>query len=207
MVSQTTSSKPTRLITFGCSLTYGHGLPDCFEPPLNPGPMPSNMGWPRMVADKKEMHLVNVSQCGISNRQIMHNILNFDFQKTDTVVILWTNIYRWCKILEDSIEDIGSWQNTPTSDAYVQHMSDEHDCLVSTSHYINLADYHLKNVGLNPTHIISLRKFYKDFKWNNAIMQDFDYRLRKNFPSALDNHHPGIEANREFAKLVLESIS
>lgn len=36
----------SRLIAFGCSHTYGHGLPDCFIPPHRPGTDPSKLSWP-----------------------------------------------------------------------------------------------------------------------------------------------------------------
>jgi hypothetical protein len=206
MVSQTTSSKLTRLITFGCSLTYGHGLPDCFEPPLNPGPTQSKLGWPNIVSACKEMSLTNISQCGIGNRQIMHNILNFKFDKSDTVVILWTNPYRWCRIYEDHVEDIGTWQKTKIASVFTEYMSDEYDCLVSTSHNMHLADYHLKNIGINPIHIISSRTFFKDFTWNNISLENFDFKLREKYPPALDGKHPNLEAHQEFADLVIQSI-
>lgn len=207
MVSQTTSSKPTRLVTFGCSLTYGHGLPDCIELPNNPGDLPSSMGWPNTVAKYKRMSLLNMSKPGIGNRHIMHRILNFNFENTDTVVILWTNPVRWSRIFEDRVEDIGAWQSSKIAGMFLYYLSDDYDCMLSTAHNIQLSDYHIKNKGIEPVHVISNRYFFKDFPWNNAKLENYDFQeLREQYPNALDGIHPGLEAHNEFAKLVIHSI-
>ena len=42
--------KDYALITFGCSFTYGHGLPDCIGgPDGHAGPTPSEQAWPAML--------------------------------------------------------------------------------------------------------------------------------------------------------------
>ena len=84
-----------RLVTFGCSLTYGHGLEDCFEPPQMPGPKHSNLAWPTIVANKFNLKLENRSQPGLSNRGILHKILEFRYRKNDVIVVMWTNVFRW----------------------------------------------------------------------------------------------------------------
>ena len=57
-----------RLITFGCSNTYGHGLPDCHVPPNEAGPNPSKVAWPQLLADRRGLECVNLGQPGGSNK-------------------------------------------------------------------------------------------------------------------------------------------
>ena len=203
-----------RLVAFGCSLTYGHGLPDCFVPPVHPGPKHSELAWPSIVATKCNLRLVNASQCGASFREICHTILNFDFEKDDKVVVLWTNLYRWCKISPHGIKDrFGLWQKGPIADNLAEHWSEEYDMVVSASHYINLAYYHLRQHNIKHIQILSgsgikpdFKWDFKKLKWNTAKLEDYDFSVRNEYPKALDDAHPGLEAHKEFAKLVVKSV-
>ena len=50
-----------RLITFGCSYTYGQSLPDCVNMPITDliSFTPSQLGWPKLVADKLGVELIS----------------------------------------------------------------------------------------------------------------------------------------------------
>ena len=41
-----------RLVAFGCSYTYGHGLPDCIMAKGRAGKRPSKFAWPYLLAKK-----------------------------------------------------------------------------------------------------------------------------------------------------------
>jgi hypothetical protein len=87
-----------RLITFGCSYTYGSGLADCFVPPMGHGPVPSKLAWPQLVANELNMDCVNMSSPGASNKEILNTLLNFKFDSSDVVIVMWSFVERWCKI-------------------------------------------------------------------------------------------------------------
>ncbi len=57
-----------KLYAFGCSNTYGFGLPDCWDyiRKLQAGD-PSQYSFPVLVSKELELELVNGSECGISN--------------------------------------------------------------------------------------------------------------------------------------------
>lgn len=80
----------SRLVTFGCSYTYGQGLEDCFVPPNSAGPNPSAFAWPNLAAQKLNLECVNMSVSGYSNLAILNSILNFDFKDDDVVAVMWT---------------------------------------------------------------------------------------------------------------------
>lgn len=85
----------SRLVTFGCSHVYGHGLPDCHIPPDLPGLLPSNMAWPSILAEKLGRECVNLSSPGIGNLAILMKVLKYDFKQDDLVIIAFTYFGRY----------------------------------------------------------------------------------------------------------------
>ena len=59
-----------RLVAFGCS---------------------SQSTWPQLVSNKLGMESINANTATISNRLIMHEIINFPLLSTDTVIAVWAN--------------------------------------------------------------------------------------------------------------------
>ena len=79
-----------RLVTFGCSLTYGSSI------------RRSNDAWAQPTSNPKNLELINMGIPGASTKRIWWEILNFDFNKNDTVVVLWTHMDRWCILKSDN---------------------------------------------------------------------------------------------------------
>jgi hypothetical protein len=69
-------------------------LEDCLLEGNRPGPIPSKFAWPVHLGNILGMETINMARPGASNLEILCNILNFDFQDTDTVIILWTEYVR-----------------------------------------------------------------------------------------------------------------
>ena len=84
-----------RLVTFGCSFTYGHGLPDCHVEPNLPGDSPSQHAWPNLLAKKLGYDCLNLAVCGSGNYQILLDILRTDFKPDDVVVIGYSYFTRF----------------------------------------------------------------------------------------------------------------
>ena len=137
-----------RLVTFGCSLTYGTAL----ENPRD--------SWPMQLATKWNLGLVNMGKPGSSAKRIWWDILNFKFMKTDTVVVMWTHMDRWCVLKDDDnhIEwDIPgkihfykdrkpkSVLSTKTAEAYYKYLHDDFDMLTQYLCYINHAYTYLQD--------------------------------------------------------------
>ena len=85
-----------KLIVFGCSFVYGHGLPDCIAADgQSQGPKPSKLAWPsHLFAKQGFKSLDNQGICGASNKQITRAILNYDFNEPCVVVIQWSRFVR-----------------------------------------------------------------------------------------------------------------
>ena len=101
-----------RLIVFGCSNTFGEGLPDCGSQSNNwCGSEPSKLAWPDKLAALMGIdEVVNFGLGGQGNKCILNyviekvasGLINPD---TDVVVILWSFFSRHCIFHDDgSIE-------------------------------------------------------------------------------------------------------
>tara|TARA_B100001093_G_scaffold71782_1_gene62340 strand:+ start:667 stop:1350 length:684 start_codon:yes stop_codon:yes gene_type:complete len=84
------------LWAFGCSETFGLFLPDAIPTEWTEwglvNTLPSNLSWPKIVANKLGYQCKNLGKSGNSNKgivlDILHNIENF--QPNDIICIQWT---------------------------------------------------------------------------------------------------------------------
>jgi hypothetical protein len=90
----------SEIITFGCSHTFGEGLPDALvdlTAPENRIPIPSKYAWPAVLGELSNRPVINLGQCGESNKFICNKILNSYFNKNEhTVIVMWTYFTRSC---------------------------------------------------------------------------------------------------------------
>ena len=72
-----------RIITHGCSFTYGEELSD-----------PALSSWPRLLADNLGTELINLAKPGYNNDGIIQDILRLNLNMDDLVIICWTSYIR-----------------------------------------------------------------------------------------------------------------
>lgn len=133
----------SRLIAFGCSHTFGVGLPDCYNRKKRiSGKYPSKLAWPQILADKLELKCINLGEGGSSNKKILYRILSFDFKQDDTVLVLWSYPIRTC-IIEDNIRDIMPGGSEAFDKMYYRHFFTERDNSFTDSVYKRLAYFYL----------------------------------------------------------------
>ena len=194
-----------RLVTFGCSLTYGSALENSID------------SWPSQLASKWNLGLVNKGVAGSSTKRIWWDILNFKFEKTDTVVILLTHMVRWCVLKDDDnhIEwDIPgkihfykdrkpkSVLSTKTAEAYYKYLHDDFDMLTQYLCYINHAYEHIKPLVENQYHLRASEPD-KTLPFNRVKFLDVDFtEIRNSLPTATDDQHPGKEAYTELVRQI-----
>ena len=201
----------SRLVAFGCSLTYGHGLPDCYIAPQNPGLSASKLAWPEIVAQQLNRTCVNMSTPGSSNKRIWHNILNFKFKKNDVAIVLWTYEERF-SILNDkeSVEDIGPWIESDITVAYYQHLYNSYDSLMQTKLYVSHANFLLKEKSVPVYNLKATKKNVDIFKLSGKIIPHiplyFCSNYKHKYSKALDGKHPGVECNQVFANDILQYV-
>lgn len=116
-----------RLITHGCSFTYGQELAD-----------PGSSSWPALLARKLDIELLNLAQPGYSNDLILQEIVTeninpkvgtpraWDYQ--DLVIIGWTSHLRM------GFVDDQSWYTVrPGATEHIKHRSTINELLVKTT--------------------------------------------------------------------------
>ncbi|MBR19554.1 MAG: hypothetical protein CMA64_05360 [Euryarchaeota archaeon] len=85
------------LVAFGCSFTYGHGLPDCIaDDGISNGPTPSVLAWPHNLLSICNFKTVdNQGEPGASNKIITKNIIEYKkYSKRSFVIIQWSSFER-----------------------------------------------------------------------------------------------------------------
>jgi hypothetical protein len=110
--------KPSRVVAFGDSITYGQGLRDCFVPwtdteQSRPGKECSKLAYPQLLGDILDVPVVNNGIPGGSNRQILHALYTFDFKPDDLVIVGWSFFGRDFYFSDTPYKDImlGPWSS------------------------------------------------------------------------------------------------
>ena len=199
----------TRLIAFGCSMTYGAALPDCWPQPAPP----SKFAWPELIATAMSRECVNKSSPGASNKRIWHNIINFEFQETDLVFILWSMPDRASIVKsKEEVLDIGPWMTDQSTIAkhYYSNIHHNYNSKLETALYINHSNLILNQQNVQVYNLILEKQDATCFKLSNMLTDHIplyigDYERR--YPRALDNAHIGIEGTTAFAKDILKFLN
>ncbi len=177
-----------KLVTFGCSHTYGHGLKDCLgEDSRSEGPYPSKYAWPEKLKDL--VNFTSVDNCAIpgsSNKMITKSIIEYPhYTKNTVVVILWSNFNRQT-IFEDQknirIHMLPAFikQNMPltfwrrhksektefikTVKTYYENYYEQFDTIFDQLIRINYVHGYLKNKGIKSFHVFPEHEIPKKHK-------------------------------------------
>ena len=210
------SEHSNKLIAFGCSITYGHGLKDCSINNLEPGPYPSKFAWPSIVGNKLKADVFNLSHPGASNDQILYDILNFnDYEKGDHVIILWSYLYRAMLFTNEGEylplspnRMIHSLSVGPREWESFYKAHDDYDLWIRTVKNIHHASCYLesKQVKISSAHFDPWA-----IKWKtvtNSYIKNMDIDLAYInlndvvVDKALDSLHPGEESQKNIAEII-----
>ena len=198
------------LVTFGDSCTYGHGLKDCIaKDGRNPGKKPSKFAWPTLLAEQMDYDCVNLGIPGASNKEILHKVLDTKLPDNAVVIMGWSFYNRTCIIKKHSIEQIGNWQNSKASKSFFKHIHDDYDMHLDFYLRANFIKNYLDNLGIENYHWRLEETLEKQKpRWNEVKFLDFDYhKVRKKYPLAMDNLHPGEEAHQKLSEVFLNKIA
>ena len=222
-----------RLVTFGCSLTYGQALNDRHKE-----------SWPAQLGAKLNLPVDNQGRCGASAKRIWWQIVNYPFKQDDLVVIGWTHKDRWCIIKnpyeqksdddfnsdnpEDVMNfdipqlahtkeyqtvtgsvDIGPWgiDSEKASEMFYKYFHDDYDMTVNYFALVNHANYHLKEQKVKTVHLSMTEHHDNIPKFNKVNFLPIDFtKIRVAHPTADDNWHPGPEAFQTFSSKIYNHI-
>ena len=194
-----------KLVSFGCSFTYGHGLQDCVTSGGRPGEQPSQFAWPSMLANRLGMTIDNKAGPGCSNLEILLRVIKYQFDPSDTVVIMWSFIERdfiFKKYGNIEGTKLGHWEK---KDIF-KHWALTHDIEdmgTRSWFYMQHADLYIKSQGARCLHFVMKPAEYAKFKpdyINIDINPLINGYMMLEIDRAADGHHPGPKGHEYIAK-------
>ena len=208
-----------RVVAFGDSFTFGHGLPDVDEEALGYLPTtPSKDAWPQLLANLMQTECANFSECGASNKEIWLTITEAQLSKNDIVTVMWSTPERTCVVQEplhgdvknNKLLPVGTWlaeEGDPTSVAYYKYLYTDADALYTTLLYINHINLYLKPRVKHVKHLWSPHMPHSvdesvdalSVQWNLTRPEFTCDFLRA---SKLKDGHMGKEGNYGVAKML-----
>ncbi len=187
-----------RLVAFGCSLTYGHGLADCYQENGREGPNPSVQAWPSLVGKRLGIPIDNRGIPGGSNKEIWHDVMSSKFKEGDAVAILWTYINRHCLLFPDYIDRYGPWRGSVRSKKWIEHHFNDYDATLDllgkvdhVRHYLDKKK--IKNFHYFADHYITKQTIFPEYN------KPEKYFIRDVIDFARDGQHPGAKTQQAFA--------
>jgi hypothetical protein len=199
------------LVAFGCSITYGHGLPDCFVPPDEHGPIPSEFAWPSLLGKRLEKNVINEAVPGSSNLEILLKILHYEFQPKDVCMVYWSFYSR---------VDLKRLELDPTKPHKLQLEEFEKSILAKPNYLKNMAMrnflmiHHaalfLEEQGISYFFLdrsslsigAQIPNFLKTKRYDNT-QSDLSFKI----DLALDKMHPGIKSQEKIANYIHNKIT
>lgn len=182
-----------RLVTFGCSITYGTALQN-----------PNTESWPCVLGNHYNCKVDNQGIPGASNLEILWNILQYDFQPDDVAVIMWTVGNR--DFFEGKTQ-FGVWLESPVVNNWLSVHS-EKDMMLRSWLNIDHANLHLTRLSIAHYNFAVDYRLLKKYKpqFINVKLNNARVDLYRFFNRAQDNSHPGSTAHQRIAKKIKEMI-
>ena len=194
--------KVNRLVTYGCSLTYGHGLADCYLENGKEGPEPSVQAWPSLVSNKLKIMVDNRGLPGASNKEIWHNIMTSKHKPHDMVVVLWSYINRSCLFFPDYVDRFGPWRGSVRSKKWIEHQFNDYDATIDLMGKVHHVKHYLNKEKIRNYHYFadwycSKQKVFPQYNTEDKMF------VRNILDFARDGQHPGAATQRVFAEQVV----
>jgi hypothetical protein len=205
----------SRLVTFGCSFTYGQGLPGCKigNNTTKVASTPSEYAWPVNLSKLLDIKVINKGVPGASNLEILFHILNFDFKQDDIVVIMWSfpdrDLYFNSVKGLKPFKQLGNWllNRNKYEEEWLKNLSFKDNCVKSWLH-IHHADLYLQSLSLKYIHYPTVPNLLKEYqpgyikKITNFYSDGF-----ADIDKGEDNSHPGIKSHLETAKRIYNILN
>lgn len=200
-----------RLIAFGCSFTYGHGLPDCTIGEKT-GPAPSQLGWPAILGNMLNSEVINLGVPGASNLEILYHLLNFEFKENDTAVIMWSFPFRdlyFRKQLfsKKRFRQLKVWLNHPVWRKLWKPDGGEEDYAVRTWLYMHHASLFLRSNNIKHLHFPAVPKEIIEYQPSYIQIPNLSLDGIEVVDVADKQGHPGLKSNQFTAEKIYKLLN
>ena len=209
----------SRLVTFGCSYTYGIGLPDCNTPAHNMAlAPPSKLVWGSLLGDLLNREVVNTSYPGGCMKRVNHTIQNTEFKQDDIAIILWPEPARYI-IFPDKegyiAQNIHPAHSDDSSINYYKYIHSFKGEVVNQKMMYNLAALYLKHKGITAYHLFPYKhdQDYLLVDFDKDVLPFYFMDFYHEYPKGLDEDHEkgiighmGVEGNKALALTIYNYI-
>ena len=203
-----------RLITFGDSFTYGHGLADCHVGSNLAGSTPSELAWPALLGHKLGITVINKSKPGNSNIEILKDILNFeDILPTDIVVVGWTFVVRDYIFKKNILGMDTSFKVSPwlKDKGFIKNwlaVHNNYDLAIRAGLHMHHASCFLTTKQVNHYHFCAHQELFDVMPEFILDPKNFiEGKILPRIDRALDNSHPGPLSHQQAADTLYERIN
>lgn len=205
----------SRLVAFGCSFTYGQGLPNSKigNNTTKFASQPSDHSWPYKLAEMLNVEGVNKGIPGASNLEILYHILNFDFKPNDIVVVMWSlpdrDLYFQSSRGFKPFRQLGTWltNRNKYEEEWFKNLDFKDNCIKSWI-YIQHADLYLKSLSLKYIHYPILPNLLEEYR--PEFIKKIDNFFNNGFidiDKCQEGSHPGILSHIETANVVYKILN
>lgn len=187
------------VFAYGCSHTFGTGLPDTVHHSGRTGfPVASRFAYPSLIARKRVCAVENHAVPGASCRQVHHRICQHRprFHSGDTVIVQWPNRDRFC-LFSSPRRDILPQDPDSTARAFYRHLYLPEDQDQENRFRIEHVEYLLGSRGVHLVQFATDR----DFSAPELIPLRID-QVRQQFPLSADGWHMHTAAHEYIAETV-----
>ena len=210
-----------KLVTFGCSFTYGHGLADCVAQDGSHGPTASKRAWPSILGGLTDMQVDNASIAGSSNLMITKTIVDYSkYDKNTVVVIMWSHNNRETIYKDGGEEKLHMlpgflnagmpkdfwWDKEDTFKkdvtTYYETFHEDWNATLNQMIRMNFVHAFLKSKGIQSFHVYCEHyhedfNYFKKFNVRDLNLKRFNWSDHFHIDDALDvpNPHPGPKSH------------
>jgi hypothetical protein len=183
-----------RLISFGCSYTYGDGLLDKIN------------AWPFVLGKLLSRNVLNQAVPGSGNLEILWNVLNYEFDSSDVCFVMWSHFSRDHIFHPTKHQRIHMYDDNLTKYWLLTHT--EYDANIRNWLYIQHCDLYLKSKGIKVFHLFG--GDYDQERFSNPKCIELSNVLDipfENFDLGYDKSHPGRKSHKILAEKIYNSVN
>ena len=185
-----------RLVTFGCSLTYGTGLPT-----------PNEQVWGSLLSKKLGCEFINKGIPGAGNKEIVHSLVNFEFRPDDVVYILWTFVDRYCVLRDkDKTFQFIPGSTLPRSTTYYKYLHEDYDHNFLSKVFIEYGINLLRKKNIKVYSLFNTDQDPLGLDINSTLLPVYYCSFSNVHPKGIDNVHMGIQGNIEYADALYRTL-
>lgn len=189
----------SRIIIFGDSTSYGEGLDN---------PSLENYGYHLGKLSNKTV--VNNAIPGSSNTSILLEILKFNFQPDDLVLIGWTYVGRELLMFDKhKCRNLGPWID-PTdvlNRAWLEYINKDYDLMIKGFMHMSHANHYMSHKNIKyiqfwfeeNTEVFELKE---QTVWMDNVVMDFDLLKEIEHVDLTHCNHPGPKTHKLAAEYV-----